>query len=86
MPGAYFTTLVVRKLLFSEHSQKTFKRPLTRGFPASIIAEFVRVGLRHLLVHQYFGVDEEIIWDLAANKCPQLLTAVEDMLTKLPDE
>jgi uncharacterized protein with HEPN domain len=44
------------------------------------------VGLRHLLVHQYFGVDEEIVWDLAANKCPALLKAVEAMLRDLPDE
>ncbi len=43
------------------------------------------VGLRHLLVHQYFGVDEEIVWDLAANKCPALLAAIEDMLQKLPE-
>lgn len=28
------------------------------------------VGLRHLLVHQYFGIDEDIVWDLAVNRCP----------------
>ena len=44
------------------------------------------VGLRHLLVHQYFGVDEEIVWDLAVNRCPQLLRAVEDILQRLPVE
>jgi uncharacterized protein with HEPN domain len=43
------------------------------------------VGLRHLLVHQYFGVDEEIVWDLASNKCPALVVAAEDMLSRLPE-
>jgi uncharacterized protein with HEPN domain len=43
------------------------------------------VGLRHLLVHQYFGVDEEIVWDVAKNKCPVLVIAVEDILSKLPE-
>ncbi len=44
------------------------------------------VGLRHLLVHHYFGVDEEIVWDLARNRCPELLAAVLEMLAMLPDE
>ena len=44
------------------------------------------VGLRHLLVHHYFGIDEEIVWDLAANHCPQLRVAASDMLVQLPTE
>lgn len=41
------------------------------------------VGLRHLLVHKYFGVDEEIVWDLATNRCPELIEAVTDMLARI---
>ena len=44
------------------------------------------VGLRHLLVHQYFGVDIEIVWDLAANRSPELLRFAERMLALIPDE
>jgi uncharacterized protein with HEPN domain len=40
------------------------------------------VGLRHLLVHHYFGVDAEIVWDLALNQSPQLLEAAKDILAK----
>lgn len=29
-------------------------------------------GLRDILVHQYFGVDVEIIWDIIKNKIPDL--------------
>lgn len=44
------------------------------------------VGLRHLLVHHYFGVDEEIVWDLAVNRCPEMLEAATDILSRLPTE
>ncbi len=43
------------------------------------------VGLRHILVHQYFGVDEEIVWDLASVGCPELLLKVEAMLAQQVD-
>jgi len=44
------------------------------------------VGLRHLLVHPYFGVDAEIVWDLAINRCPEILEAVTDILSRIPSE
>src|SRR5262245_1306279 len=28
-------------------------------------------GMRDRLIHSYFGVDYEIVWDVAANKAPQ---------------
>jgi uncharacterized protein with HEPN domain len=30
-------------------------------------------GMRDRLIHSYFGVDYEIVWDVAANKAEQLL-------------
>lgn len=29
-------------------------------------------GLRDILVHEYFGIDTEIIWDIVRNKIPEL--------------
>lgn len=29
-------------------------------------------GLRDILIHEYFGVDLEIIWDIIKNKLPEL--------------
>lgn len=29
-------------------------------------------GLRNILVHEYFGIDTEIIWDIVRNKIPEL--------------
>ncbi len=33
-------------------------------------------GLRDILIHEYFGVDLEIIWDVIRNKLPELERAV----------
>jgi len=30
------------------------------------------VGLRHLLVHEYFGVDAALVWDIVTNNIPDL--------------
>lgn len=30
-------------------------------------------GLRDIIVHQYFGLDLDIVWDVVANRVPDLL-------------
>lgn len=37
------------------------------------------VGLRHLLVHEYFGVDTALIWDIITNDIPLLKTQLSDV-------
>lgn len=37
-------------------------------------------GMRDRLIHSYFGVDYEIVWDVAANKSEQLLPKFENIL------
>jgi uncharacterized protein with HEPN domain len=32
-------------------------------------------GLRNLLVHHYFGLDEQVLWDAVQNDVPPLLVA-----------
>ncbi len=39
-------------------------------------------GLRDILAHAYFGIDKDIIWDVVANKVPELRRALEQ--TTLP--
>jgi len=38
------------------------------------------VGLRNILIHQYFGVDSEIIWDIIQNKLPALEEQIRAMM------
>ena len=37
-------------------------------------------GMRDRLIHGYFGVDYEIVWDVAQNKAPQLAEDIEQVL------
>jgi len=39
-------------------------------------------GLRDIIVHEYFGLDMDIIWDIVQNKIPHLLAAVEQFSDK----
>jgi uncharacterized protein with HEPN domain len=39
-------------------------------------------GLRDIVIHEYFGVDAEIIWDIVENKIPQLLEQVNRILVE----
>lgn len=40
-------------------------------------------GLRDKLIHAYFGVDYEIVWDVASNEVPSLLPAIRELLANL---
>ncbi len=37
-------------------------------------------GLRDIVVHGYFGIDEDIIWDVVKNKIFELKTQIEAIL------
>ena len=37
-------------------------------------------GMRDRLIHDYFGVDYEIVWDVVMNKLPSLLQHIEGIL------
>ncbi|MCL4501026.1 MAG: DUF86 domain-containing protein [Deltaproteobacteria bacterium] len=37
-------------------------------------------GMRDRLIHDYFGVDYEIVWDVVQNKIPDLHQKIEEIL------
>ena len=39
-------------------------------------------GLRDILIHEYFGIDAEIVWDIVQNKVPALDREVRTMLNE----
>ena len=41
-------------------------------------------GLRDVLIHQYFGIDVDILWDIIENKLPALEVSVRTLLRE-PD-
>ncbi len=40
-------------------------------------------GLRDILIHEYFGVNKEIIWDIAKNKVPALRKAINEITKEM---
>lgn len=42
------------------------------------------VGMRHVLVHEYFGMDFELIWQVIIDDLPVLKQKVADVLKSLP--
>jgi uncharacterized protein with HEPN domain len=41
------------------------------------------IGLRNLLIHEYFGVDENVVWDVVENNLPELETQVLAIIAEL---
>lgn len=41
------------------------------------------IGMRHVLVHQYFGVDLAILWEIVANELPRMKPGIEALLHQL---
>lgn len=43
-------------------------------------------GLRNILIHNYLGIDYEIMWEIIKNSLPELITQTEIALTELNKE
>jgi uncharacterized protein with HEPN domain len=39
-------------------------------------------GLRDILIHEYFGVDLEVVWDIIKNKLPELKKQISEILER----
>jgi len=40
-------------------------------------------GMRDKLIHEYFGIDEEIVWKVASEEIPAVKPAIKKMLLEL---
>jgi len=43
-------------------------------------------GLRDILIHAYFGIDIEIVWDVIQNKLPELKDQISLILSKIKND
>ena len=39
-----------------------------------------KAGMRNRLIHDYLGINYEIVWDVATNKIPDLNNQIQDVL------
>ncbi len=44
------------------------------------------MGMRHILVHDYFAVDTDIVWDVIEHDLPDLKIKIEAILRKLEQD
>lgn len=57
-----------------------------KRIPSEILRDHPQVdwrgvaGLRDVVTHAYFGVDVDVIWDVAKNRVPELRSTVERIL------
>ena len=40
------------------------------------------IGMRNILVHQYFDIDLDVVWDAATNDLPSLKLQIKNILTE----
>ena len=72
---------VLRNLEIVGEASKRIPPPLRDKYPD--IPWKKMAGLRDKLVHEYFGVDLEIIWQLLKEELPGILHPVQQMLRDL---
>jgi len=64
----------------------------TKNIPEEIRSQYPQVewrkiaGLRDIIAHKYFSIDEEIIWDIIQNKLSILLEQIQNILLNWVEE
>ena len=64
----------------------------TKQIPASIRKKYPKIpwsdmaGMRDKLIHFYFGVDMEIVWETIKVRIPELKPLIEDVLSNLEEQ
>jgi uncharacterized protein with HEPN domain len=43
------------------------------------------IGLRHILVHEYFGIDSQLIWQIITKDIPNLKEAIQSAVASAGD-
>jgi len=72
---------VIRNLEIIGEAVKHVPLDLKKKYPN---VEWKKIaGLRDILIHEYFGINIKIIWDVVVNKIPELKTSIQKIARQL---
>ena len=69
---------VVRQIEIIGEAMKHLSPVFQQKYPELRIAD--AVGMRNIIVHEYFDVDLKVVWDTCVEDIPKLKKAVSDIL------
>lgn len=72
---------VMRNLAIIGEAAKKIPADVRRKYPD--VAWKKMAGLRDIVVHDYFSIDEDIIWDVVSIRIPELNRHIDSMIGKL---
>ncbi len=87
-----FSGLILEDFLADETLRRAAVRSLeiigeaARKVPEEFRAKYPAIewramsGMRNRLIHDYFGVDHELVWDVVQNRIPTLRSQIEAIL------
>jgi len=71
---------VIRNLEIIGEAVKHLPKDVQKKYPN---VEWKKIaGLRDILIHAYFGVDRDIVWDVITNKIPDFKKQISIILSK----
>jgi len=74
---------VMRNLAIIGEASKKIPADVRRRYPA---VEWKKMaGLRDIVVHDYFGIDEDIIWDVVSVRISELMRQLEHTTDKITE-
>jgi|SRR3989344_759489 len=72
---------VIRNLEVIGEAVKKLSVDLKKKYPD---VEWKKIaGLRDILIHEYFGIDLNIVWDIIINKIPKLKNSIKEVMKNL---
>jgi uncharacterized protein with HEPN domain len=72
---------VIRRLEIIGEAVKNIPENFKKSYPELPWRKIA--GLRDILIHQYFGIDLELTWEIAKQNIPELKTEIKNVLNKI---